>query len=54
MAHREGTPVQGLNLYKKKGLGPRERFYGPGARKRKKQKNFENRAKVRSIATEQQ
>ena len=43
-AHRGGTPVQGLNLYTIKGLGPRGRFYGPGAQKNTK--NFESRAKV--------
>ena len=35
-----GTPVQGLNLYTIKGLGPRGRFYGPGARKTQQNKKL--------------
>ena len=35
-----GTSVQGLNLYTIKGLGPRGRFYGPGARKTQKTKKL--------------
>ena len=40
MVHPGGTPVQGLNLYTIKGLGPRGRFYGPGARKTQKTKKL--------------
>ena len=35
-----GTLVQGLNLYTIKGLGPRGRFYGLGARKTQKTKKL--------------
>ena len=40
-----GTPVQGLNLYTIKGLGPRGRFYGPGARKTQKTKKLRKSGK---------
>ena len=41
-----GTSVQGLNLYTIKGLGPRGRFYGPGARRTQKTKKLRKRSEA--------
>ena len=46
MTHREGTLVQGLNLYKKKGWGPQGRFHGLGARKTQKTTKLRKRSEA--------